>query len=187
MRKILTKEEVLNLFYQYRNASFFPDIEEHMMTAESVVLLLTNAKETIPAETEGEEDIRLESPIIRWKKLLGDKDPAEAKVNQAESLRAEFGTDFIKNGFWGSDDAKGANKERDIFLFPIPERPPEFEFVRTKVTMDMILSFLFPPNLEHANSTGRLDLFALYGPVVKYHSVDYCFCKDCMPIAKEQL
>ena len=55
------------------------------------------------------------------------------------------------------------------------------------MTLDMILSFLFPPNLEHANSTGRLDLFAMYGPVVKYHSVDYCFCPDCTPIAKEQL
>lgn len=187
MRKILTREEVLNLFFNYRNASFYPDIMEHMMTSESVVLLLTNAKETIPAETEGEEDIKLESPIVRWKKLIGNKDPAEAKADAPECLRAEFGTDAIKNGFWGSDDAKGANKERDIFLFPIPERPPEFEFIRTKVTMDMILSFLFPPNLEHANSTGRLDLCAMYGPVVKYHSVDYSFCKKCQPIAKEQL
>ena len=51
----------------------------------------------------------------------------------------------------------------------------------------MILSFLYPPNLEHANSTGRLDLFAMYGPIVKYHSVDYCFCRICTPIAKEQL
>jgi nucleoside diphosphate kinase len=183
----LTREEVLNLFQQYRNAPFFSDIQEHMMTAESVVLLLTNAKETIPSTVEGEEDIKLESPIVRWKKLLGDKDPAVAKTDQPETLRSLFGTDLIKNGFWGSDDAKSANKERDIFLFPIPERPPEFEFVRTKVTMDMILSFLFPPNLEHANSTGRLDLFAMYGPVVKYHSVDYCFCKRCVSIAKEQL
>ena len=70
-------------------------------------------------------------------------------------------------------------------MFPIPERPPEFEFIKTKVTMDMILAFMFPPNLEHANSTGRLDLFALYGPVVKYHSVDYSFCNTCTPIAKE--
>ena len=100
---------------------------------------------------------------------------------------ALFGVDLIKNGFWGSDDAKGANKERDIFLFPIPERPPEFEFIATKITMDMILAFLFPPNLEHANSTGRLDLIALYGPIVKYHSVDYSFSKEDMPIAKAQL
>ena len=53
--------------------------------------------------------------------------------------------------------------------------------------MEMILQFCFPPNLEHANSTGRLDLFALYGPIVKYFSVDYSFCPKCVRIAKEQL
>ena len=53
--------------------------------------------------------------------------------------------------------------------------------------MDTILKFLFPPNLEHSNSTGRLDLFALYGPIVCYHSVDACFCKTCIKIAKLQL
>ena len=89
------------------------------------------------------------------------------------------------NAFHGSDDALSANKERDIFLFPIPERPPVFEFIRTKITMDMILSFCFPPNLEHANSTGRLDLIALYGPIVRYQSVDYSFHGDDVRIAKE--
>ena len=53
--------------------------------------------------------------------------------------------------------------------------------------MDTILKFLFPPNLEHSNSTGRLDLFALYGPIVCYHSVDACFCKTCIKTAKLQL
>lgn len=124
---------------------------------------------------------------MRWKKLLGNKHPEEAKAENAKSLRALFGQNDIKNGFHGSDDPVNANKERDIFLFPIPERPPVFEFIRTKVSMDMILSFCFPPNLEHANSTGRLDLFAMYGPIVKYHSVDYCFCKNCVRIAKDQL
>lgn len=46
---------------------------------------------------------------------------------------------------------------------------------------------MFPPNLEHSNSTGRLDLFALYGPTVNYHSVDCCFCNKCISIAKCQL
>lgn len=191
--KILTKEEVLNLFFQYRNAPFYPDIQEHLMTAESIVLLLTNSKDTIPAKDEGDEDIKLESPVVRWKKMIGNKDPEEAKLmkygeaNNLETLRASYGVDLIKNGFHGSDDAKAANKERDIFLFPIPEKPPDFEYIKTKVTMDMILSFLFPPNLEHSNSTGRLDLLALYGPIVNYHSVDYCFCSKCIRIAKDQL
>ena len=157
------------------------------MTAESIVLLLVNAVDSIPAVNQDEEDVKLETPIVRWKKLLGNKNPEEAKAEGNKSLRALFGVDDIRNGFYGSDDPISANKERDIFLFPIPERPPVFEFIRTKVTMDMILSFCFPPNLEHANSTGRLDLFALYGPIVKYHSVDYCFCRNCVRIAKDQL
>jgi nucleoside diphosphate kinase len=121
----LTKEEILNLFYPYRNAIFFQDINEHLMTAESLVLLLINKVEKV-WDAQKEEDVKLESPIIRWKKLIGEKDPSEAKVKDPKSLRALFGIDIIKNGFYGSDDPKSANKERDVFLFPIPERPPEF-------------------------------------------------------------
>ena len=62
-----------------------------MMTAESVVLLLVNARETVPAEEEGEEEVKLESPVVRWKKLLGNKNPEEAKTDEPESLRALFG------------------------------------------------------------------------------------------------
>ena len=73
-----------------------------------------------------------------------------------------------------------------MFLLPIPEKPPEFKYIKTKVTIDNILKFMFPPNLEHSNSTGRLDLFALYGPTVNYHSVEH-FCPSCIKLAKEQL
>ena len=59
--------------------------------------------------------------------------------------------------------------------------------MRTKISLEMIFKFLYPPNLEHANSTGRLDLIALYGPIVNYHSVDYSFCNQCTRIAKDQL
>jgi nucleoside diphosphate kinase len=88
-------------------------------------MVLINKSETIYDEAK-EEDVKLESPIIRWKNLIGDKDPNEAKQRDAKCLRAIYGVDLIKNAFHGSDDPKSANKERDIFLFPIPERPPEF-------------------------------------------------------------
>lgn len=154
-----------------------------MLTAESLVLLLINKVETIYDEQK-EEDVKLESPIIRFKRLVGDKDPSDAKTKDPNCMRAKFGIDLIKNGFYCSDDPKSANKERDIFLFPIPEKPPVFSYVRTKVALNTILKFLFPPNLEHSNTTGRLDLFALYGPIVLYHSVDSCFCKVCIKVAK---
>jgi nucleoside-diphosphate kinase len=124
-KKILAKEEILNLFYPYRNAFFFPDIQEHLMTAESIVMILINKVESIYDEAKN-EDVKLESPIIRWKNYIGNKDPAEAKTADPKCLRALYGVDAIRNAFHGSDDPKAANKERDIFLFPIPERPPEF-------------------------------------------------------------
>lgn len=102
-----------------------------------------------------------------------------------KSLRGKYGKDIIQNGLHGSDDPRSANKERDIFLFQIPERPPAFECIKQKISLETIFKFLYPPNLEHANSTGRLDLIALYGPIVNYHSVDSCFCRNCMKIAKE--
>ena len=142
---------------------------------------------------------------MRWKRLVGHRDPDQAKTEEplpgpnkfneetkeeekttVPMLRATYGRDVIRNAFWGSDDAKSANRERDVFLLPIPERPPEFKYIRTKVTIDNILKFMFPPNLEHSNSTGRLDLFALYGPTVNYHSVDQ-FCHKCIKTAKNQL
>lgn len=206
VRKILSREEVLNLFYKYRSSSYYSDIEEHMMTAESIVMLLINKVETV-YDPEKELTVKLESPIARWKELIGDKNPDVAKgqetvkglkklneetgeITEGENqprLRGIYGKNEIRNAFWGSDDAKAANKERDIFLLPVPEKPPVFEYIKNKVTIDNILKFMFPPNLEHSNSTGRLDLFALYGPTVHYHSVDSCFCHECIGIAKEQL
>lgn len=104
------------MFYQHRNASYYPDIQEHMMTAESIVMLLTNKVEKIPNEDPTMEDIVLDAPVNRWKKLLGDKQPEIAK-EEPGTLRGKYGVDVIKNGLHGSDDAKAANKERDIFLF----------------------------------------------------------------------
>ena len=98
------------------------------MTAESEILLLVNECDEILEDPNDEhsDKIKLASPIQRWKQLIGDKDPAEAKTNDPECLRSQFGIDLIKNAFHGSDDEKAANKERDVFLFPIPERPPDF-------------------------------------------------------------
>lgn len=47
------------------------------------------------------------------------------------------------------------------------------------MTQEMLLKYLYPPNLEHPNVTQRLDLFAIYGPVLNYHSVYKCFCPTC--------
>ena len=182
-QKVLRNEEILNLFYKYRNQDFYDDIKEHLTAGESKILLLINKVETTYDE-EKEEEVKLEDPITRWKKLIGPSDPEEAKGENENCLRALYGEDLIRNGFHGSDDPRAANKERDIFKFSIPEKIPEFKYERYKVTMDHLLRFCYPPNLEHSDVTGRLDLFALYGPTVDYHSVDSSFCNKCIKIAK---
>lgn len=58
--------------------------------------------------------------------MIGDKDPSEAKIKDPNCLRAKYGIDYIKNAFHAADDPKSANKERDVFLFPVPEKPPVF-------------------------------------------------------------
>jgi hypothetical protein len=50
-----------------------------MMTAESIVLLLINKVDKVWDE-EKQEDVKLESPIVRWKNLIGNKDPEVAKT-----------------------------------------------------------------------------------------------------------
>ena len=82
--KVLAKEEILNLFYSHRNASYYADIQEHLMTAESIVLLLTNSRDTIPAKVDGEDDIKLDNPVVRWKRMIGNKDPDDAKAQKFE-------------------------------------------------------------------------------------------------------
>lgn len=81
------------------------------------------------------------------------------------SLRAKYGTTKIRNELHGSDNPIEANKERDIFKFPIPQKIPDFKYDKFKLTLETIFKFLYPPNLEHSYVNSRLDIFALHGPV----------------------
>lgn len=31
-----------------------------------------------------------------------------------------------------------------------------------------------------------MDILALYGPIVNWHSIEQCFCVKCKPIVREQ-
>lgn len=69
----------MNLFHKYQQRSYYPEIAEHMHTAESIVLLLINKVDQVWDTKRGEE-VKLESPIQRWKELIGNKDPEVAKT-----------------------------------------------------------------------------------------------------------
>ena len=50
-----------------------------------------------------------------------------------------------------SDNRFGANKDRDIFQFPIPQKVPDFKFDKFLISKEMLMKFLHPPHLEHSN------------------------------------
>ena len=65
LKKELTKQEVINLYYKHTEKDFFDNMVKYLMNGESVILLLTC-----------EED----DPIKKWKAFIGQPDPVEAKV-----------------------------------------------------------------------------------------------------------
>ncbi len=71
LKKELTKQEVINLYYKHTEKDFFDNMVKYLMNGESVILLLTC-----------EED----DPIKKWKSFIGQPDPVEAKVYR-NSLR----------------------------------------------------------------------------------------------------
>lgn len=48
-----------------------------------------------------------------------------------------------------------------------------------RVSLDDVLQFCFPINIEHPLSTGRLFLLAEYGPLSREHSQLCCLCAGC--------
>jgi nucleoside diphosphate kinase len=58
---------VINLFYKHESKPYFEDILRYMTSGESCVMVLVNAD-----ESEGD-------PIIKWKKMIGNMNPDDAK------------------------------------------------------------------------------------------------------------
>jgi hypothetical protein len=80
-------------------------------------------------------------PYIRWKEIIGNKEPSVAKNSNPQSLRAIYGTDIIKNEFWGSESASDAYRELSNFMFPLPAKVKSIlNFLHKKLK---ICNFLF--------------------------------------------
>lgn len=83
-------------------------------------MVLINKNETF-LDTNG-INTQYAPPYVRWKELIGNKDPSTAKTLNANCLRALYGVDIIKNEFWGSDNASDSYRELSIFMFPLPAK-----------------------------------------------------------------
>lgn len=134
----ITRQEAENLYYKHQNKDYFNKLVAYGSTGESLVMLLSHATG---------------DPITLLKEMLGNKDPEVAKKAEggANTLRAKYGKDIIKNEFYASDDQLSANKERDIFRFPIPQKNPMLKMDKYKLSLETLWSFLHPKTMEHSD------------------------------------
>ena len=72
------------------------------MSADSTIFVLINKVDS-RFDAAKNEEVKLQDPITWFKQLVGNKNPADAKTENSNSLRALFGVDLIKNGFYASD------------------------------------------------------------------------------------
>lgn len=149
------------------------------------ILILTNTEDTYLDE-HGIKT-KYKSPIDRWKEMIGNKDPAVAKADKTETLRGLFGTSIIKNGFYGSDTPSDAYRELSMLMLPLPSVPPKYIYDEKLINMKTVLNFLIPEKPDHPDVSGRLDLMGKYGPIVNYHLLDCCICKNCKGKVREKL
>ena len=182
--KTLTKEEVKNLYFKHTTKDYFIDITEHMTCGPVAILVLINKEDTYLDEN----GIKTyyDSPVQRWKEMIGDKDPNVAKSDE-NALRGIYGKDLIHNGFWGSDNASDAYRELSMFMLPLPSVPPKFVYDENLIKLKTIINFLLPPKPDHPDISGRFDLIGKYGPIMDYHILDICICTNCRKTIKDIL
>lgn len=66
IKRELTKEEILNLYYDLREKDFYEKLERYLRNGECMVMMLTHEKH---------------DPIAKWRTMMGPADPVEAKVS----------------------------------------------------------------------------------------------------------
>ena len=155
------------------------------MTCGPVAILVLTNKEDTYLDENGIKTY-YDSPVQRWKEMIGDKDPNVAKGDE-NALRGIYGNDLIHNGFWGSDNASDAYRELSMFMLPLPSIPPKFVYDENLIKLKTIINFLLPPKPDHPDISGRLDLIGKYGPITEYHILDICLCTDCRKKIKDIL
>ncbi|KAK7169547.1 hypothetical protein R3I93_005505 [Phoxinus phoxinus] len=92
-------------FYQHKAAEpYFQELIQFMSSGPSHVLLIS--------KMEDREDV-----IPAWREFIGPPDVEEARTQQPESLRAQYGTETLSNALHGSSDSEQASREL-AFFFP---------------------------------------------------------------------
>ncbi|XP_063269422.1 nucleoside diphosphate kinase homolog 5 isoform X3 [Prinia subflava] len=104
----LSPEQCSNFYAEQFGKVFFPNLTAYMSSGPIVAMVLARNR-----------------AVAYWKELLGPSNSLRARITHANSLRALYGTDELRNGLHGSLSISSAEKEiRFVFpeaiLEPIP-------------------------------------------------------------------
>uniref|UniRef100_A0A668A4A1 Nucleoside diphosphate kinase homolog 7 n=1 Tax=Myripristis murdjan TaxID=586833 RepID=A0A668A4A1_9TELE len=95
----LTWSQAADFYMEHQSKPFFNNLVQFMSSGPVVAM-----------ELMGDEAISI------WRRLLGPTDSAVARREAQESVRAQFGTDGIKNVAHGSDSVAAAARELEFFF-----------------------------------------------------------------------
>lgn len=95
---ILSRNQAKRLYEHMSRREFYNDLVDFMSEA-PVHLFLIHGPQA----------------INRTRKMLGETDPAQARLLDLDSLRAIYGTNKTRNGFHASDSVESFVRELEIF------------------------------------------------------------------------
>ncbi|XP_034041845.1 thioredoxin domain-containing protein 6 isoform X1 [Thalassophryne amazonica] len=102
--RTLTEAEAQDFYQHKAQEACFEDLVQFMTSGPSHILVLS--------QTEGSANV-----VLDWRKFIGPADIEEARRENPESLRAQYGTQTLFNAVHGSEDSDRASREL-AFFFP---------------------------------------------------------------------
>ncbi|XP_029967070.1 thioredoxin domain-containing protein 3 homolog [Salarias fasciatus] len=102
--RTLTEAEARDFYHHKAAQSCFEDLVQFMSSGPSHVLVLSQAEDSA-------------SVVPAWREFIGPADIEEARRENPESLRAQYGTETLFNAVHGSEDSDRASREL-AFFFP---------------------------------------------------------------------
>eukprot|EP00668_Euglena_longa_P015166 GGOE01019218.1.p1 GENE.GGOE01019218.1~~GGOE01019218.1.p1 ORF type:complete len:386 (+),score=131.65 GGOE01019218.1:91-1248(+) len=95
----MTQEEAAEFFSGEQSQPHYRDLIQHIVAYPVVALHLAG-----------------EDCVTKWNKVLGPRDPLQARQAAPQSLRAKYGTSMVLNVGHGSEDGRAADRELQFFF-----------------------------------------------------------------------
>uniref|UniRef100_A0A8C6DK30 Thioredoxin domain-containing protein 3 n=1 Tax=Moschus moschiferus TaxID=68415 RepID=A0A8C6DK30_MOSMO len=88
---LLTEEEAEKIYFKIKRKAFYKDVLDVLAEGTSLVMILTKW-----------------NAVLDWRRLMGPTDPEEARLLSPDSIRAQFGTNILKNAVHGASNIEEA-------------------------------------------------------------------------------